>query len=306
MQLLTKLSTSDVFDINKVLSYMIEENASDLNLTTDLDIALRINGDIVKTNIKPTQTLLNNYVDKLTFSAGKKIDIYRNESVDGSYTFVYKNEKYFFRYNIVLSNNRIHITIRKLINSIPAFEDIQIRTEKELKFVEKINNNQNGLYLLVGATGSGKTTTIVTILDHVLKNNKIKTISLEQPIEYYFDNESYKDSLIIQREIGRDTKSFYSGLVEAMRQNPDIIFVGEIRDQETANAALNAALTGHVVIATLHAKSIEKTRERFKYLLDGVTNDFDFIQGIIYQKLAKNTKGMLEAVRDVYINEETN
>lgn len=298
------LSQSEVFDINKILIFVIEKNASDINLTTDLDIYLRVNGDIEKINIKPTQTLMNNYVDKLTFSTGKKIDIYRNESVDGSYTINYKGQLFFFRYNIVLSNNRIHITIRKLINKIPKFEEIQIRTEKELKFVEKINNNQNGLYLLVGATGSGKTTTIVTILDHVLKNNKIKTISLEQPIEFYFDNEEYKDSLIIQREIGKDTKSFYSGLVEAMRQNPDIIFVGEIRDQETANAALNAALTGHVVIATLHAKSIEKTKERFKYLLDGVTNDFDFIQGIIYQKLEKNKNDKLEAIRDVYINEE--
>ncbi len=297
------LEKHSVFDIDKILLYGIEINASDINITSDLDLYFRVNGDIEKIEIQPTQTLMNNYVDKLTCSTGKKVDIYRNESVDGSYTIKYKENEYFFRYNIVLSNNRIHITIRKLIHFIPKFEDIQITTEQELKFIEKINSNENGLYLLVGATGSGKTTTIVTILDYVLKNNKIKAISLEEPIEFYFDNSHYDSSFIIQREIGKDTKSFYSGLVEAMRQNPDIIFVGEIRDQQTATAALNAALTGHVVIATLHAKSIEKTRDRFKYLLEGITNEFDFIQGIIYQKLVKDENNKIKAFRDVYLND---
>jgi twitching motility protein PilT len=298
------LETHEVFDIDKILFYGIRVNASDINITSDMDIYVRVNGDIEKIEIKPTQTLMNNYVDKLTSSSGKKVDIYRNESVDGSYTLKFNNEEYFFRYNIVLSNNRIHITIRKLIHKIPKFEDIQITTEKELEFIERINKNINGLYLLVGATGSGKTTTIVTILDYVLKQNKIKAISLEEPIEFYFDNKYYEHSFIIQREIGKDTKSFYSGLVEAMRQNPDIIFVGEIRDQQTASAALNASLTGHVVIATLHAKSIEKTKDRFKYLLEGITNDFDFIQGIIYQQLNKDSSGTIKAERDVYINHD--
>jgi len=297
-----KLLHQDLFDINNILIFAIKNNASDINITTNLNVSFRINGDIVKSDLSPTLTLVNNYIDKITESTTKKIDVFRGEAIDGSYLINYKDEEYYFRYNIVLSNNRIHITIRKLINKIPEFKDIQIINDKELTFIEKINKLNTGLYLLVGATGSGKTTTIVTILDYILKNNKIKAISLEEPIEFYFNNDNYQNSLIIQREVNKDTESFYTGLVEAMRQNPDVIFVGEIRDKNTALAALNASLTGHVVIATLHAKSIEKTKERFKYLLDEITKDFDFIQGIIFQKLIKEN-GKLKAIRDVYINE---
>jgi len=233
----------------------------------------------------------------------KKIDVYQKVALDGSYVLMFNNEEFYFRYNISLTVQKVHITIRKLINKIPKFEDIQIVTKEELEFIERINDNKTGLYLLVGATGSGKTTTIVTILDYVLKNNKIKAISLEEPIEFYFKNKNYKNSIIVQREVHKDTKSFYDGLVEAMRQNPDLIFVGEIRDKDTAIAALNAALTGHVVIATLHAKSIEKTNARFKYLLDGVTDDMDFIQGIIFQKLIKENN-KIKAFREVFVNKE--
>lgn len=299
-----ELQKNEVGDIRNILKYAILVNGSDINLTANLNISLRINGDIVKIPHTPNSILMNNYVDVLTESTSKKIDVYRQEAIDGSYVLTYKEENYYFRYNIVLSNHNIHITIRKLINKIPKFEDIQITTKDELEFVERINSKRTGLYLLVGATGSGKTTTIVTILDYVLKNNKIKTISLEEPIEFYFNNNDYENSIVIQREIGKDTQSFYSGLVEAMRQNPDIIFVGEIRDKNTAIAALNASLTGHVVIATLHAKSIEKTYERFKYLLDGVTEDLDFIQGIIFQSLEKNKENKIVAIRKVYVNDE--
>lgn len=296
-----QLDNNDLFDINNILIQGINNNASDINITSDENLYFRLNGDINKVELKPTINLLNMYVDKLTLNQAKKIDIYNKESIDGSYIFNYQNKNYYFRYNIGLSNLKIHITIRKLIEAIPKFEDIQLNSEKELQFVEKINKLVNGLYLLVGATGSGKSTTIVTILDYILKNNKIKVISLEEPIEFYFKNE-YQNSFVVQREIGRDTKSFYSGLVEAMRQNPDVIFVGEIRDMQTAEAALNAALTGHVVLGTLHAKSIEKTKDRLKYLLNNITNDFDFLSGIMYQKLYKeNENDKLKAIRDVYV-----
>jgi len=298
------LQPNDVYNIDNILKYGIYHNASDINITTDEELAFRINGDIKKINHKPNMQLINNYIDVLTKSMSKKIDVYQKTAIDGSYVMKFKNEDYYFRYNISLTIQKVHMTIRKLINKIPKFEDIQLTNNKELEFIKKINDNKTGLYLLVGATGSGKTTTIVTILDYVLKNNKIKAISLEEPIEFYFKNKDYENSIIIQREVHKDTKSFYDGLVEAMRQNPDLIFVGEIRDKNTAIAALNAALTGHVVIATLHAKSIEKTTDRFKYLLDGITNDLDFIQGIIYQQLNKDENGKIKAIRDVYINKE--
>jgi len=170
-----------------------------------------------------------------------------------------------------------------------------------MEYVEKMNRIPEGLFLIVGATGSGKSTTIVTALDYLLKNNAIKLITLEAPIEFYFDDSNYENSIVLQREIGKDVESFYQGLVDAMRQNPDVIFVGEIRDRKTAEAALNAALTGHMVVATLHASGIEKTFDRMKYLLDGVTDDFSFIEGIVFQKLIKDKTLGVKAVRDVYL-----
>ena len=230
--------------------------------------------------------------------------MYKPSALDGSYKFRYKEQNYYFRYNISLAERKIAISIRKLINKVPNFKSIQMDEPKMLEFIGKANKIEEGLFLIVGATGSGKSTTIVTMLDYIMKNNAIKTISLESPIEFYFDNSNYENSIILQREIGKDTESFYQGLVDAMRQNPDVIFVGEIRDQKTAQAALNAALTGHMVVATLHASSIDKTFDRMKFLLEGVTNDFSFISGIVYQKLQKDKILGVKAIRDVYIKKD--
>jgi len=290
---------NSLYNLKGILYEAIEKNGTDINITTDEKLCFRINGDIVLYDIVPTKTIVMAMVDEITSSNKTKIDIFRGEEADGSYVL---DDKYFFRYNISLSNMRVHMSIRKLIDQVPDFETIQLNDDRLKTYIDKMCNLDTGLFLLVGATGSGKTTTIVTLLDYLMKQNSIKVISLESPIEYYFNSENYPQSIVLQKEIGKDTLSFYSGLVAAMRQNPDVIFVGEIRDKATAEAALQASLTGHQVVATLHAKSIEKTRERMEYLLDGVTNDFDFIQGIIFQKLSKEN-GKIRAYRDVWTNE---
>jgi len=294
-----------LMNLEEILAYSIEKNAADINIIEDMPLSFRINKSIVK--------MRENVIDKeiarmavrqLTDSDASYAELYKPAPIDGSYKFSYKNKNYYFRYNISLTERRIAISIRKLINEVPDFRKIQMDEPNMMKFLEKMNRVEEGLFLVVGATGSGKSTTIVTALDYIMKNNPIKVISLEAPIEFYFDDSKYENSIILQREIGKDTDSFYQGLVDAMRQNPDVIFVGEIRDKRTAEAALNAALTGHMVVATLHASGIDKTFDRMKYLLEGVTNDFSFISGIVYQKLVKDQTLGVKAVRDVYINEE--
>jgi len=294
-----------LMSLEEILAYSIEKNAADINIVEDMPLSFRINKSIVK--------MKENVIDKeiarmavrqLTDSDASYAELYKPAPIDGSYKFTYKNRDYYFRYNISLTERRIAISIRKLINEVPDFHKIQMDEPNMMKFVEKMNRVEEGLFLIVGATGSGKSTTIVTALDYIMKNNPIKVISLEAPIEFYFDDSKYENSIILQREIGKDTDSFYQGLVDAMRQNPDVIFVGEIRDKRTAEAALNAALTGHMVVATLHASGIDKTFDRMKYLLEGVTDDFSFISGIVYQKLVKDPALGVKAVRDVYINEE--
>ena len=160
---------------------------------------------------------------------------------------------------------------------------------KGKKFLDVCMELKEGLNICVGATGSGKSTTLATIIHEQLLSKPIKTITLEAPIEYYFPTKKYikNNSIIIQREIPIDSSSFELGLRAAMRQNPDVIFVGEIRDPETAQAALQAANTGHTVMATLHAASAAKAFERLKFLVGNVTNDYSFITSIMFQKLIK-------------------
>jgi len=289
--------------LDEILVKMIEMDAADVNITEKLEISYRVGKDIVKI---PQSYVSNSNIHTilldLTGSDQVIMDLYKPQEIDGSYKFVYNNSVYYFRYNISLTIRNVHISIRKLINKIPSFESIDLNDSKIRPLIDDMLQVREGLYLIVGATGSGKSTTIVTLLDHILQQKRVKTITLESPIEFYFDNNRYDSSVVIQKEIGRDTESFYKGVVAAMRQNPDILFVGEVRDKDTAIACMNAALTGHMVIATLHAKSIEKTKDRISYLLEDITNDIDFINGIIYQKLVKDKDRGVKAIRDVYIN----
>ena len=291
--------------LEDILAYAIEVNAGDINITEEDNLFFRIGKEIKEIeNTYINREQIQAIVLKLTENNAAYVDLYKPSEIDGSYKMTYRNKEWFFRYNISLATNKVHISIRKLIEAIPDFHKIQMDEPKMMEFLEDMNQIKEGLYLVVGATGSGKSTTIVTALDYIMKNNNIKVITLEAPIEFYFNKRNYKNTVILQREIGKDTPSFYQGLVAAMRQNPDVIFVGEIRDKQTAEAALNASLTGHMVVATLHAKSVEKTKERMKYLLDGITNDFDFINGIVYQKLVKDPQLGVKAVRDIFLNKK--
>ena len=289
-------------NLKEILAYAIEKNAADINIVEEMPLSFRIDKSIVKLKENIIQKeVARSAVRELTHSDSAYVDLYKPVPIDGSYKFTYMNKNYYFRYNITLAERRIALSIRKLINEVPDFSKIQMDEPGMMEYVEKMNRIPEGLFLIVWATGSGKSTTIVTALDYLLKNNAIKLITLEAPIEFYFDDSNYENSIVLQREIGKDVESFYQGLVDAMRQNPDVIFVGEIRDRKTAEAALNAALTGHMVVATLHASGIEKTFDRMKYLLDGVTDDFSFIEGIVFQKLIKDKTLGVKAVRDVYL-----
>lgn len=297
---------NNLYTLEGILQEAIDKNAADINITTNEYLSFRVAGDIeINKSVKYTSTLVFSFIEKLTSSEKTTIDLFQAIEQDGSYIFQSNNGEYSFRYNISLSKKtNAHISIRKLINQIPTFEEIQLDDVHITPFVDNLKDLTTGLYLIVGATGSGKSTTIVTILDTVMKLNKIKVVTLEAPIEYYFNSASYEDSIIVQKEVGRDTLTFDTGLRAAMRQNPDVIFVGEIRDRPTAEAALQAALTGHVVVATLHAKSVDKTKQRLNFLLDGIiaANEFDFLRGIVFQKLKKTEENKIIATRDVWLN----
>ncbi len=285
--------------INAILDKCIELNASDVNITSEQNLSMRINKDIYifseciyQLSVYDVQDICSKLIGNDSFL----VDLYSPMEKDGSYQYRYFKDKndimgkvYYFRYNVALTAGEIHITIRKLIDEILPLEKIGLHEGEGFKFYKSCMQLKEGLNLCVGATGSGKSTTLATIIHEQLLLGKIKTITLEAPIEYYFPCEKYvkSNSIIVQREVPLDSPSFGMGLRAAMRQNPDVIFVGEIRDPETAEAALQAANTGHTVMATLHASSAVKAFERLKFLVGNITNDYSFINSIMFQKLIK-------------------
>lgn len=303
--------------LETILDKCIELDASDVNITSEQYLAFRVNRDIkiftdyeCHLNVYDVQEICS----KLTGNDTFLVDLYSPMEVDGSYQYKYfgdpnlpEGKPYYFRYNIALTAGEIHITIRKLIDSILPLEKIGMHEGEGKKFLDVCMELKEGLNICVGATGSGKSTTLATIIHEQLLSKPIKTITLESPIEYYFPVDKYvnSNSIIIQREVPSDSASFSLGLRAAMRQNPDVIFVGEIRDPETAQAAMQAANTGHTVMATLHASSASKAYERLQFLVGNITNDYSFITSIMFQKLIKEN-GKVYPYRETIVNEMLN
>ncbi|MDR0607357.1 MAG: PilT/PilU family type 4a pilus ATPase [Candidatus Peribacteria bacterium] len=199
-----------------------------------------------------------------------------------------------YRVNSFLKTGRIGVVMRK-INSIPRILD-EIMFQNTADAIKKnILASQKGLFLVTGPTGSGKSTSIVAMLEEINKSLPHNIITIEDPIEYVFQA---KKALISQREIGHDTWSFDNAIKSALREDPDVIFVGEIRNTETANAVLDLAETGHLVFSTLHTNSATATINRFLSFFsadmqNGVVERLsDALAGVLSQTLVKRKDGI--------------
>jgi len=167
--------------------------------------------------------------------------------------FGYK-DKARFRVSIFMQKGTVAMNMRLIPYELLSFEQIGIPTS-----IVKLLHQPRGLILVVGPTGSGKTTTLATMLNYINENRECHIITIEDPIEYYH---THKTSVITQREVGRDVPDFATGVIKALRQDPDVILVGEMRDLETISAAVTAAETGHLVFATLHTTGAARTVDR--------------------------------------------
>lgn len=194
--------------------------------------------------------------DSLSFPSAQRVLFERIQEGGGALDFPIATEKARYRVNMYYYGGRqkLGIAARRLNTEVPAFDSLSL--PEPLKHVCM---KQKGLVLVTGPTGSGKSTTLAAMLDFINANQNRHIISIEDPIEYVHHS---KKSVMTQREVGVDADSFKSGVVAAMRQDPDVILVGEIRDRETAEAALSAANTGHLVFSTLHTNSAEMTCNR--------------------------------------------
>ena len=161
-----------------------------------------------------------------------------------------------FRLNVFRDRDGLAYVMRVLSSSIPRIEEVGLPSEMIWKEITAL---KRGLVLVTGVTGSGKSTTISSLINHVNLTRKSRIITLEDPVEFIFKNES---SMVSQRQVGQDVSSFSAGLRSALRENPDVIFVGEIRDTETATLALSAAETGHLVFSTLHTRDAKGALSR--------------------------------------------
>jgi len=211
--------------------------------------------------------------------------------------------EYRFRVNRMVSRGRYRWVLRLLPTDIPSCEDIRVPHAAVKSFLQA----KNGLFLICGATGSGKTTTIAAMNLHRALRRREHFITFEDPIEYLYPT-SGVPSLISQREIGQDDHDFSDALRASLRQDPDVIMVGEIRDGETAEIALQAAETGHVVVATLHTSSASQTVQRFLKLIPSERLESaqstlaDILRLIICQRLVMDeTRGKRFAIHEMLL-----
>ena len=238
-------------NINELLKYSLDSGASDLHLSVGSIPMVRIHGIMKKLQL-PSMDL----------STMEKI---RDDVLNDNQKKIFK-EKLEIDFSTALgSEGRFRVNFFNQINGLSAvFRTIpsDIKSSEELGIPPLMNQlamKEKGLVLLTGPTGSGKSTTLAAMIDHVNENKSCHIITIEDPVEYFHKS---KNSLINQRELGQSTHSFTNALRSALREDPDVILVGEMRDLETIQLALTAAETGHLVLSTLHTSSAVKTIDR--------------------------------------------
>jgi twitching motility protein PilT len=239
-------------ELADLLRIAVEKGASDLHLTTGRPPVLRINGELTFIEGQPvlTKETIPNLLEP-ALTAERKAELDRNGQVDFSYGLPGLGR---FRVNVFNQRSTVSAVMRLIPHEIPSFERLGL-PEVVRDFTEK----NRGMVLITGPTGSGKSTTLASLIDIINTNRSCHIITLEDPIEYLHH---HGRSLVNQREIGTDTASFPGALRAALREDPDVILVGEMRDFETIQTALTAAETGHLVFATLHTNDATQTVDR--------------------------------------------
>ena len=234
-----------------LLRLVIDENASDLHLSVGSPPAVRLNGRLVKLELRPltpddTETLARAIVSDANLNR-----VNESGSVDFAFTFRESNR---FRVSVYRQKGFLGLALRLVPRRMMALEEIGLPPA-----VRGLLSLPRGLILVTGPTGSGKTTTLASMLDVINSTTAGHIVTIEDPIEYYHE---HRMGIVNQREVGVDVPSFAEGLRRALRQDPDVILVGEMRDLETMETAITAAETGHLVFATLHTTGAPRTVDR--------------------------------------------
>jgi len=281
--------------LNSWLTMLIEADGADLHLKTKGQIRARVKSEIV--------LLSKETIDAKTMESLVKIltgDKYENfketKEFDGGYAL---DDNYRFRVNIYMHLNGYAIAFRLIPSHIKTIEELNLPTS-----LHKLTDLRRGLVLVTGTTGSGKSTTLAAIIEEINKAHHHHIITIEDPIEYVHNDAK---SIVEQREVGSHTNSFAQALRAAMREDPDIIVVGEIRDIDTAESILRAVNTGHLVFSTVHTLDARETIDRLIAIFPGNEQNriraslSATIEAVISQRLIKGITGkMIPAVEIMY------
>jgi twitching motility protein PilT len=284
--------------IDAILRAAIEYKASDVHLTVGVPPVMRINGDLKRygTDIllpADTEAMAKAIVPENMW------DLFKEKGeLDFSYGVPGSSR---FRVNTYHQRKSVSLALRVVASKVPSIDDLDLP-----KMAAKLVEKPQGLILVTGPTGSGKSTTLASMIDYMNRTMRKHIITLEDPIEYLH---KHGNSIIDQREVGFDTNNYASGLKAALRQDPDVILVGEMRDLETISVAITAAETGHLVLGTLHTSSAPATINRIIDVFPSAQQPQIRIQlasvlvGIISQRLfpTANKKGR-KAATEILVN----
>jgi len=237
--------------LHQLLRAMIEKGASDLHITTGQSPLLRIDGAIVPLKLPKLEPVDTKRLCYTILTEEQKIQFEQNNELDFAFGVRGLSR---FRANIFMQRDNVAGAFRTIPFKILSFEELGLPP-----IVPELANKPSGLVLVTGPTGSGKSTTLASMIDKINQEQRMHIITIEDPIEYLHP---HKLSVVNQREVGTDTESFKIALKYVLRQDPDVVLVGEMRDLETIEAALTISETGHLVFATLHTNSAVSTINR--------------------------------------------
>ena len=289
-----------MIDVNGILRDAKERGASDIHFISGLKPMMRINRDLTcaeEKDIITEQDMWEIYDYFLKGNVEKDKSFRENKILDCSAEF----EDVRLRVNISYADSVPVITTRLIREKLPAYEDLGVPD-----IVRRMTKQPQGLILVTGKTNSGKSTTLNALINHINENENRKILTLESPVEYKHKS---KKSIIVQKEIGTggDMPSYSIGTKNSLREDCDILIIGEIRDKETMEAAIETAESGHLVIGTLHTKSCAETIDRminFYEVRDQATVKFliaSLLKLVISQRLIKNKRGTLTLVPEVMV-----
>lgn len=262
------------------LKATIKIDSSDLIMKTDQQPKVRVRGALKPLNTEPVSLEEFWQIVRHILTEEQIADLHKFGSVDFAYDYTDRNR---FRVNLFMARGKISVAARNITSDIKPFDGLYLPP-----IMADIALQPQGIVLLCGVTGSGKSTTIASMLDYVNERKAVHILTLEDPIEYIFQD---KKATINQREIGLDCLDFKTGLRALVRENPDVVLIGEMRDKETFEAALHAAETGHLVYGTIHASSTTQTFSRIYGLfeqeeIDQVRRILAYqMRAFVYQKL---------------------